>query len=268
MPSLTVFHIPVCPFSQRVEILLALKGVRDQVAFHPVDITRPRPEWLLAKTGGPTPLPVLELEDGRVLRESLVLMRFLEERFPARPVAQQAPALRAVEDALVALEGDFTAAGYRLLLNQDPAQRAGLHAALLAQYARLDGALQRASAHGPWLFDTFGFAEAVFTPMFMRFWTLEHYEGFALRAQDGLARVQRWRDACLAHPAAQQVCREEVVKLYYDYARGTGNGGLVPGRRVSSFSPLPHWSERPLPPADKYAAGASDAALGLEAVGA
>lgn len=266
--TLTVFHIPVCPFSQRVEILLALKGVRDQVTFHPVDITRPRPAWLVAKTGGRTTLPVLELEDGRVLGESLAIMRLLEERFPARPVAQQAPARRAVEDALVALEGDFAAAGYRLLLNQERAQRAELCAALLAQYARLDAALCGQDPQGPWLFDAFGFAEAVFTPLFMRFWTLEHYEGFDLPAEQRYARVRRWRDACLVHPAAQQVGRAEVLTLYYDYARGTGNGALVPGRSVSSFAPTPHWATRPLPPADKYAAGASDVELGLLPAGA
>ena len=31
LSSLTVHHIPVCPFSQRLEILLALKGTRDEV---------------------------------------------------------------------------------------------------------------------------------------------------------------------------------------------------------------------------------------------
>jgi glutathionyl-hydroquinone reductase len=38
----TVYHIPVCPFSQRLEILLALKGLRGAVDFHVVDITKPR----------------------------------------------------------------------------------------------------------------------------------------------------------------------------------------------------------------------------------
>jgi glutathione S-transferase len=75
--------------------------------------------------------------------------------------------------------------------------------------------------------------------------------------------VRRWRDACLAHPAARQVSREEVVKCYYDYARGFGNGALPEGRRVSSFAFAPHWSERPWPPRDKYRPGAGDAALGL-----
>jgi len=42
---ITVYHIPVCPFSKRLEILLALKGRRSDVHFHVVDITQPRPEW-------------------------------------------------------------------------------------------------------------------------------------------------------------------------------------------------------------------------------
>src|SRR4028119_13936 len=62
--SPTVYHIPVCPFSQRLEILLSLKGLGDSVAFHVVDITRPRPGWLLEKTRGTTALPVLETAGG------------------------------------------------------------------------------------------------------------------------------------------------------------------------------------------------------------
>ena len=38
----TIYQIPVCPFCQRLDILLTLKGVRDQVEFSVVDITRPR----------------------------------------------------------------------------------------------------------------------------------------------------------------------------------------------------------------------------------
>lgn len=64
MASLSVYHIPVCPFSQRLEILLSLKGRRSDVDFHVVDITQPRPAWLLAKTRGTTALPVLETAAG------------------------------------------------------------------------------------------------------------------------------------------------------------------------------------------------------------
>ena len=55
----TIYHIPVCPFCQRLEILLTLKGRRSDVGFQVVDITRPRSEVLLAKTRGTTALPVM-----------------------------------------------------------------------------------------------------------------------------------------------------------------------------------------------------------------
>ncbi len=260
---LTVHHIPVCPFGQRVEIVVDLKGLRDQVRFEVIDITRPRSEAFLALTKGSTASPVMAFDDGRCLKESLVLMRFLDERFPERPVARRDPYERAVEGMLVALEGPFAEAGYRLVLNQDVNRRAALTDATLAQFAKLDAFLEEHNPDGVWLFDDFGFAEAVFTPIFMRFWFLDYYEGFALPASPDFARVRRWHDACLAHPMAQQTSREEVVKCYYDYARGQGNGALPDGRSVSSFSFAPSWRERPWPPQDKYGPGATDAALGL-----
>jgi glutathione S-transferase len=103
----------------------------------------------------------------------------------------------------------------------------------------------------------------VYTPFFMRFWFLEYYEGFDLPDEARYARVRRWRDAALAHPAAQQVTQEQIVKLYYDYAKGAGNGALLPGRTRSSFVFEPDWRTRPWPPRDKYGPGASDAELGL-----
>ena len=78
-----------------------------------------------------------------------------------------------------------------------------------------------------------------------------------------MGRLARWREACLSHPAAQQASREEIVKLYYDYAKGAGNGALLPGRSRSSFAFAPHWRDRPWPPADKYGHDATDAELGL-----
>ncbi len=75
--------------------------------------------------------------------------------------------------------------------------------------------------------------------------------------------MRRWKEACQAHPATQQVSREQIVKLYYDYALGAGNGALPAGRSVSSFAFEPDWRERPWPPRDKYGPAASDAELGL-----
>lgn len=129
----TVYHIPVCPFSQRLEILLSLKGLRDRVDFHVVDITRPRPEWLLEKTRGTTALPVLETERREILTESMVILHYLEDRFPEPAVAR-----RAVEAMMNAMEGDFCAWGYRYVMNQDADRRDEFRRGMLDRYARLN----------------------------------------------------------------------------------------------------------------------------------
>jgi len=259
----TIFHIPVCPFCQRLEILLTLKGRRSEVDFHMIDITQPRPDWLLQKTRGTTALPILETADGHIIKESLVILQYLEDIAPERPVAQRDPYRRAVENMLTRMDGDFFSQGYGWLMNQDFARRDALREGMLNQYAQLNDFLLAHSPTGPFLFEEFGWAETVFTPFFQRFWFLEYYEDFVLPDEARYARVRRWRDACVAHPAAQQTTKEEVVKLYYDYSQGAGNGSLPPGRSKSSMAFAPDWRSRPWPPRNKYEHHATDAELGL-----
>ncbi len=264
---ISVYHIPVCPFSQRLEILLALKGMPDAVDFHKIDITVPRPDWLLELTGGTTALPVLKTADGRALKESLVILQYLEQVFATPPVARADPFEHAIENMITTREGPFTLSGYRFVLNRDLGQRNAFINEMLGHYAWLNDFLLRYNPQGPWLFDRFGWAETIYTPMFMRFWFLEYYEDFRLPDDERYQRVRQWRDACLQHPAAQQVSREEIIKLYYDYAQGAGNGALLPGRQCSSFAFEPHWSGRPWPPTNKYDSAATDAELGLTSQG-
>ncbi|TXH75992.1 glutathione S-transferase family protein [Thiobacillus sp.] len=258
-----IYHIPVCPFCQRLDILLTLKGRRDEIDFQVIDITQPRPDWLLKKTRGTTALPVLETADGHIIKESLVILQYLEDIYPEHPVAQRDPYRRAVENMLTRMDADFFSQGYTWLMNQDPARCAILREDMLKQYALLNDFLLEHAPSGPFLFETFGWAETVFTPFFERFWFLEYYEGFTLPDDARYARVRAWINACMSHPAAQQTTLEEVVKLYYDYSKGAGNGALPPGRTKSSLSPAPDWRTRPWPPRNKYAHNATDAELGL-----
>lgn len=258
-----VYRIPVCPFSQRLEILLALKGMPEAVEFVTVDITKPRSPELLTLSNGSTALPILQTSDGRVLKESLVILRYLDRVFAQHPVAQADPYRHAVEDMLTQMADGFANQGYTMVMNQDLARRDSMRQGMLAQYVKLNQFLLQHAPKGPYLFENFGWAEAVFTPLFMRFWFLDYYEGFDLPEEPPYQRVRQWRAACLAHPAAQQVTREQIVKLYYDYAKGVGNGALIAGRTRSSFAFEPAWQNRPWPPADKYAVSATDEALGL-----
>lgn len=259
-----VYHIPICPFCQRLEVLLQRKGAYDAVDFEVVDITKPRDPHILQLSGGTTALPVMQLEDGRALKESLVLLAYLEDRFPEPAVRRADPYERAVENLLVSMEGGLVGAGYRLVMNQDHQKRDEYVQAYLDVLAELDAFLVRhATGDGPWLFDDFGWAEVVYTPFFQRFAFVDYYEGVSVPDGPRHARVKAWWDACVDHPDAQQTSDEEVIKLYYDYARGAGNGALPEGRSVSTFVFEPHWRDRPWPPKDKYTPGTTDAQLGL-----
>ena len=260
-----VYHIPVCPFSQRLEILLALRGQKDAVEFRVVDITKPRAPELLVKTQGTTALPILETPDGRILKESLVILRYLDEELEGPMLRRSDPVEHAIESMLIAKEGPFTMAGYLFVMNQDHDRRSEFNEKLLSLYRDINSVLVDQNSEGPWLFGDFGLAEAVFAPMFKRFWFLDYYEEFQLPDGEKYDRVRGWRDACMTHPATDQVTEEEIVKLYYDYALGAGNGALVEGRSVSSFAFTPPWEDRPWPPRDKYAGTTSDKALGLVA---
>lgn len=258
-----VYHIPVCPFSQRLEILLAMRGMEDAVEFRVVDITRPRDPKLLAMTRGTTALPVLETPTGTILKESLVILRYLDEAVAGSMLRRRDPVEHAIESMLIAKEGAFTMAGYLFVMNQDRNRRDDFNEKLLSLYRDINSFLVDYNPNGPWLFDAFGLAEAVFTPIFKRFWFLDYYEGFELPDGQEYNRVRAWRDACCDHPATDQVSKEEIVKLYYDYALGAGNGALVGDRAVSSFAFAPSWQDRPWPPAGKYSGTASDVELGL-----
>ena len=259
--KLIIYHIPGCPFSERVEILARLKGLHGAFADMEIDISKPRPDWLLAKTRGTTSLPAMSLDNGETLKESMVIMRYLDQRFPDPPVAQRDPYRHAVEGMLCAMDMQFSGAGYQMILNQDPEKREEHKAAVDSQYVRLDDFLGYYAPDRDYLFDDFGWAEVCFTPLFKRLWFLEYYEDYVIPGR--LKRLLRWREACLSHPATQARSHEQLMKLYYDYSRGVGNGRIPEGRSISSFTIDPHWSTRPMPPRDKWGHAASDAELGL-----
>lgn len=228
-----------------------------------MDITKHCDPELLRKTQGTTALPVLELPDGRILKESLVILGYLDETPPGGQQRRLDPYEHAVEQLLIAREGAFVTAGYVLVMNQDRDKAPALEHKLLDLSAEIDRFLMQQNPDGTFLFERFGRAEAVYAPIFMRFWFHDYFDGFELPCDGRFDRVRRWRDACLEHPAAQQVSREEIAKLNCDYALGAINGALLPGRARSSFVFDPDWRQRPWPPARKHGPSASDAVLGL-----
>jgi glutathione S-transferase len=255
-----LYHFPGCPYSERVEILLHLKGLAGAVEDVELDLSQPRPDWLLRKTGGSTALPVLDC-GSHVLKESGIILRYLDAQLPGRRVCHPDPLQHAIEEMFGLMGSDYAKAGYALLRNRDPEARDGLRRAFDAQYVKLEAFLRQYGGAGPFLFEEFGWAEVLLTPLLKRLECVVYYEDY--RIPEALARLRAWHAACLGHPAAQGRSLEEILKLYYDYSRGAGSGALVPGRSLSSFTLDPHWSKRPVPPRDKWGAGATDRELGL-----
>jgi glutathione S-transferase len=88
---ITLYDADRCPYCARVRIVLAEKNVEYETVV--IDLSD-RPAWLYEKN----PLgkvPVLE-EDSFALPESVVIMEYLEERYPEPPLLPADPAARAI----------------------------------------------------------------------------------------------------------------------------------------------------------------------------
>jgi glutathione S-transferase len=148
----TLYDADRCPYCARVRIALAEKLVPHQVV--EVDLAN-RPDWLYDKN----PLgkvPVLE-KDEWVLPESLVILEYLEERYPAPALLPADPADRAeVRYRIHRFDAAVAKPYYALRRGQD-----GAEAALERALAELD-AEQAAWAH------PFGLADIVYVPWLLR----------------------------------------------------------------------------------------------------
>jgi glutathione S-transferase len=114
--SLVLYNAARCPYAARVRIVLAEKGVEVDVV--EIDLSD-RPAWLYEKN--PTGrVPVLE-EDDRPLAESVVIMEFLEERYPEPPLLPPEPADRAAVRLLIFRDAELTGPYYALRRGEDGA---------------------------------------------------------------------------------------------------------------------------------------------------
>jgi len=76
-----LYHDPRAPNPRRVRVFLAEKGVAyDTIEVSIAAAANEQPEF--RKKNPLSLLPVLELEDGRVLRESIAISRYIEELHP------------------------------------------------------------------------------------------------------------------------------------------------------------------------------------------
>jgi glutathione S-transferase len=175
----TLYDALRCPYCARVRIALAEKGVEHETVA--VDLAR-RPAWLREKNPA-NKVPVLE-EEGWVLPESLVIVEYLDERYPEPPLLPSDPADRAAVRYLThRFEETLRRPYYALRRGED-----GAAGALAAELDRLDGVL----AGWP---HPFGLADLAYLPWILRGRTMPGVD------LSPYAALSAWLARCLERPS-------------------------------------------------------------------
>jgi len=114
---ITLYNAARCPYAARARIVLAEKGL--EVETVEIDLSD-RPAWLYDKNPAGR-VPVIEEDGGEPLPESVVIMEFLEERYPEPALLPADPADRAAVRLLIFRDKDLTDPYYALRRGEDGA---------------------------------------------------------------------------------------------------------------------------------------------------
>jgi glutathione S-transferase len=176
----TLYTAERCPYAARARIVLAEKGLDYDAVEIDLD---DRPAWLYEKN----PLgrvPVYEEDGGLVLPESLVIMEYLEERYPEPPLWPADPAERALGRLWLERFDDRLGRAYYA------ARRGDGRDELDTRLTELDSALEAQ----PYLSGRdYGLADIGYVP-----WILRALERFGLELDPALAD---WLERVSSRPA-------------------------------------------------------------------
>ena len=114
---ITLYNAARCPYAARARIVLAEKGL--EVETVEIDLSD-RPAWLYDKNPAGR-VPVIEEDGGEPLPESVVIMEFLEERYPEPALLPADPADRAAVRLLIFRDKDLTDPYYALRRGEEGA---------------------------------------------------------------------------------------------------------------------------------------------------
>jgi glutathione S-transferase len=198
-----LYDFPFAPNPRKVRVYLAEKGLT--LPIEPVDLVRGAhrtPEFLAKNPMGS--LPVLELDDGSYLTESLAIIQYLEELHPDPPMIGTTPLERArVRELERMIELSLLGRIARVFFNTSPVFAAADQVPAAAEQARrgLPGALRIVDAavgarpfvagERPTIADCTLFA------------TFEHAKLAGVEIGEEHRNLQRWYHAFSARPSAK-----------------------------------------------------------------
>ena len=207
-PALELVSYALCPYAQRVAIVLAEKNI----AFTRRDIDlADKPAWFTAIS--PLGKVPLLLVDGEVLFESAVICEYLDETAAPR-LHPETPLARARQRAWV----EFASASLAAIagLYNAPDQ-----ATLLAKCRELGARFEQVEAQlgeGPYFGGkNFTMVDAAFAPVLRYFDVFDKVADFGLFGAK--PKLRRWRNSLAARPSVAQAAPPDYAALLLEFLR-------------------------------------------------
>ena len=216
--KLELIGFKICPFVQRVSVLLCSKNIP-----HSVNYLNPKdpPAWLAELSPlGKVPLLRVMDDEGRdvaAVFESQVINEFLDESF-APALMPSTPLERARQRGFVALADGLLGNLWSWVTAKDDVDTDAARASLCQMMRVLEHALPEQAGS---FAQEFGIVDCAMLPFFMRLELLES-AGVAPLPCGDLPRVIAYRRAVLALPVASASVVPEFADLYFGFVKSQG----------------------------------------------
>lgn len=208
MSRIELYGSALCPYAQRVRLVLAEKGLKaTEIEIDP----RNKPaDFLALSPAGKVPL--LVHNDVRVW-ESAVINEYLDESFPEYPLLPRAPAQRALARIWISFADlRLYEPTHRLLHCSDPNVQTKFAEQLAEELRFLETHALAAHAGPYWLGDAFSLADIAFFPWFEQLAVLERFRNF--RAPAECSRILAWHETVARRQGVRLTARSSDFYLH------------------------------------------------------
>lgn len=216
MHDLELISNTLCPYTQRVAIQLAEKGLEARRSY--IDLAA-KPDWFV-QLSPQGKVPVLRVGDTAVF-ETSVICEYVEETGADRPPLWPTQALdRARHRAWAEFASAVIADVFGFYMAPDAASFERKRAELAARFARLEGPL---TTGGGLYFGgaRFGLVDAAFAPVFRLLDTLDRLGDFGLL--QGLPATLAYRQQLAQRPSVRAAVVPDYGQVFLRYLAGRGS---------------------------------------------
>ncbi|KAF6156725.1 hypothetical protein GIB67_000082 [Kingdonia uniflora] len=147
----------ICPYAQRAWIARNYKGLQDKIKLVPLDLSN-RPAWYKEKVYPPNKVPSLE-HNGKIIGESLDLLKYLDSSFEGPSLLPDDPAKREFAEELLLYTDTF---GRGVIVSLKGDTDVG------APYDHLETALSKFD-DGPFFLGQFSLVDIAYAPFIERY---------------------------------------------------------------------------------------------------